>query len=167
MTLLNGFAPLIIAGIAVLGLRRIRVPASEMLVGLVVAAAVVLLLEVGPVPGWVSLVGQFLIGATIGTRLAAADFAPALRQLPAFVVAVMLVVAVGAAGAFVLARFTTLDLTSALLAVLPGGAPDAAAVATAVEANAAAVAAVHIMRQVIVLAVVVGLLDRFLMRRTG
>lgn len=144
-------ATLAAATVGVLLARLIRLPGGSLLGALFGAAVLHLLVPLPPLPPSVQLVAQIAIGAVIGSRIRAAVWRDARQWAPAFGAALVALIVAAVAGAQILVLATDLPWRTALLAVVPGGAADATALALAAGVDAPAVAAVHITRQILVL----------------
>ena len=146
-------ACLLVLGLgAALVALRLRVPAGDLLAGLAVAAlANPLWLHLGPLPGGLRLFSQWVIGAGVGatvTRRVLRDFRP-LAVAGALMTAFL--IGAGLALAWALARLTSLDPVTCLVATAPGGADQMVILADELGGNAQLVAAIHILRQIALL----------------
>jgi membrane AbrB-like protein len=144
-------ATLAAAAAGVLVARLVRLPGGSLLGALFGAAVLHLMVPLPPLPSGVQLVAQIAIGAVIGARIRSAVWRDARQWAPAFGAALVALVVAAVAGAQILVLATDLPWRTALLAVAPGGAADTTALAVAAGADAPAVAAVHITRQILVL----------------
>lgn len=134
--------------------RRARLPGGVLLGALLGAAVVQLVASPPPLPTPVRVAAQILIGAAVGVRLRPVVLADVRRWLPAFLLALGLLLAAAAGAAALLVTAAELPPRTAVLAVLPGGAADITALLAAEGADAPVVAAVHLTRQLLVLVVV-------------
>lgn len=149
------------AALGVVVARLLRTPSATLLGALAGAAAANLVVPLPALPEGFGLVMQLLIGAAIGVRLGPTVLRDASRWAPAFGVALAVVLLVAAVGGWILVATTDLAWRTAALAVLPGGAADATALAMASDQQGATVAAIHLIRQLLVLGVVAGALRRW------
>lgn len=141
--------------VAIAGRLPLRV--GTILPAVLGAGTVGVLLGPAPLPRPVLLTAQLLVGAVIGARVGSARLGAVRRWLPAHSAALLAVLATSAAAALLLARTTGLDRTTALLAMVPGGAADISVVAvSAVGPEAATVVGVQLLRQLIVVGLVAG-----------
>lgn len=108
---------------------------------------------------------QIGIGGSIGVTLTRSP----LRAVGTVLLPVLLVIAVLLATslglAFAVAASTDLPLVTSLFALAPGGASDMAAAALQLDADVGAIAAIHVVRQVIVFVLLVGAFTHYLTPR--
>jgi uncharacterized protein len=142
---------------------RLRVPTGD-LIGPILAVGATNLLVAGPGPlaAGFSDVALVLIGTSVGAQMSRESLR-LLRQaaLPAATVITVLIV-VGLGLGWGLAQVTTLDMASALLSSVPGGASTMPAVAYALGGDMRLVAALHLTRQLVIFAVLPSVLSYLL-----
>lgn len=143
----------ILAGGLITGLLALHVgvPAGDMIGPLLaIGGANLLGARLGPLTGDLRQVAMLLIGTAVGAQMSRQSL-QRLRQiaLPAAVVIVMLI-AVGLLLGWGLSRVTPLDLATALLSNIPGGASTMSAVAHDLGGDTRLVAALHLTRQLVV-----------------
>lgn len=143
----------ILAGGLIAGLLALHVgvPTGDMIGPLLaIGGANLLGAGLGPLTGDLRQVAMLLIGTAVGAQMSRQSL-QRLRQiaLPAAVVIVMLI-AVGLLLGWGLSRVTPLDLATALLSNVPGGASTMPAVAYDLGGDTRLVAALHLTRQLVV-----------------
>ena len=146
--------------------QRIGVPSGE-LIGpiLAIGAANLMGAGLGPLAEEFSLVAQLLIGVAVGAQTSRESLRK-LREvaLPA-ALAVAAIITVGLLLGWVLSMVTPLDLQTALLSSVPGGASTMPAVAHDLGGDMRVIAALHLTRQLIVFAVMPWILGYLLRQR--
>jgi len=90
--------------------------------------------------------GQFVTGAAVGTTFTPAILVTIVMLLPAMVLAVVISLAIAAAGALILMRLARLDARTAALATMPGGVIEMANVAARVGADPLPILVLQTMR---------------------
>ncbi|HHX45043.1 MAG TPA: AbrB family transcriptional regulator [Chloroflexi bacterium] len=160
-------AALLVLGVAAgLLVTRLRVPAGDLVTGMVVAAvANPAVLHLPDLPITWKLFAQITIGAGVGatiTREALADFKP--FALAGGIMTVFLM-ASGLALAWVLSQVTSLDLITCIVGCAPGGADTMIILAGEFGANVPLVTAMHVSR-IIILMVLLPPLIHLAVRRT-
>jgi len=154
----------LIAGLAV---TRLKVPAGDLVTGMVVAAvANPAFLHLPDLPLTWKLFAQIAVGAGIGatiTRAALADFKP-------FALAgglmTLFLMASGLALAWVLSQVSSLDLITCIVGCAPGGADTMIILAGEFGANVPLVTAMHVSR-IVILMVLLPPLINITVRRTA
>ena len=146
---------LLVSGVVGLTAQRLRLPGGSIVWAIAAAAALHLTVEgLAPMPGFLRVAAQILIGITIGIGI---DRGP-LRALRAIrwqlALTMTLLLAFCVAGGLLLAARTPLDASTALLATGPGGASDMAVAAVYFEIDAALVAGLQVVRQLLVFGLV-------------
>lgn len=145
---------------------RLKVPTGD-LIGPIVAVGAINLIWAGPGPlaDGFRTAAMILIGTAVGTQMSRKSLGQ-LRHvaLPAAAVIVVLI-GVGLTLGWGLSRVTSLDLASALLTGVPGGAATMPAVAQELGGDMRLVAALHLMRQLVVFIVVPSVLSYLLRAR--
>lgn len=138
-----------------LGAQFLRLPGGSIVWAIAAAAALHLTNEqLSPMPEFLRVAAQILIGITIGVGI---DRRPlgalhAIRWQLALTMSLLLTFSV--AGGLLLAARTPLDASTALLATGPGGASDMAVAAVYFEVDAALVAGLQVVRQLLVFGLV-------------
>ena len=158
----------ILAGGLIAGLLALHVgvPAGDMIGPLLaIGGANLLGARLGPLTGDLRQAAMLLIGTAGGAQMSRQSL-QRLRQiaLPAAVVIVMLI-AVGLLLGWGLSRVTPLDLATALLSNIPGGASTMSAVAHDLGGDTRLVAALHLTRQLVVFILVPSVLGYLLRSR--
>ena len=149
-------AALVIIGLAVgLAAARRKVPAGELMGGLLVAAVLnPAWLHLGRLPDWWRLVSQCIVGAGVGAMVTKET----LRDFRPFVVAGAVMTAVlivsGMGLGLLLWQVTELDLVTCIVGASPGGADQMVILAGELGGNEQLVAAMHVTRQVILMLLV-------------
>lgn len=141
---------LVALGLGWLGWRiaaRFNVPAPAILGSMLLVATGTMLGAPSPTfPHWTRVLVQSVIGGYLGLKIDRATLTCARAWLiPLALVTVWFVTATLLIG-FALARWTTMDLYTALLAVTPGGVAEMTVIAMAVGADAALVATMQVVR---------------------
>jgi hypothetical protein len=113
---------------------------------LFIAAATMLGAPSPNFPHWSRVLVQSIIGGYLGLKIDRATVASARALLIPITISTIWFVAATLLIGYALARWTTIDLYTALLAVTPGGVAEMTAIAMAVQANAALVATVQVVR---------------------
>lgn len=162
-------AALLVLGVAVgLGITRLKLPAGDLVSGLLVAAvANPAFLHLPDLPITWKLFAQIAIGAGIGatvSREALADFKP-FALAGGIMTAVF--IALGLALAWVLFQVTSLDLITCVVGCAPGGADTMIILAGEFGANVPLVTAMHVSRIVILMILLPPLINRMLRRQAG
>lgn len=135
--------------------QRLRLPGGSLLWAIAAAAALHLLVpDLVPLPDGLRLAAQVLIGTTIGVGITRGPLR-ALHAVRWQVALTMSLLLVGStlAGALLAAR-TPLDAATALLATGPGGASDMSVAAVVLGVDAALVAGLQVVRQLLVFGLV-------------
>ena len=150
--------PLRLAALVALGLGvgyvaiRLRMPAAEILSGLVVAAVLnPALLHVPDLPGWWRVFAQWIVGAGVGTMVTRET----LRSFRPYALAggamTLGVIGIGLGLGWALAQVTSIDLVTAIMGCSPGGADTLIILAGELGADQQLVAAMHVSRLVILM----------------
>ena len=145
---------------------RARIPSGDMMGAIVAVGAVNLF---GPGPGPLPMAfrtaAMLLVGTAVGTQMSRESLRLLRRvALPAGVLIVTLI-SVGVALGWGLSRVTSLDLTSALLSSVPGGASTMPLVAHELGGDVRVVAALHLTRQLVVFSLLPAVLNHLLRTR--
>lgn len=132
--------------------RLVRLPMWP-LIGAIVGAALAHAAIGGPttVPAWWSILGQVLVGAVVGSTIARGVFREFGKVLLPGSLAVVTIVGVGVACGFGITATGGVDDVTAVFGMVPGGVGEMVAAATALGADSAVVAGMHVTRLVIVL----------------
>lgn len=159
-----GVALLLLAGGMVTGLLfdRIRLPAPYLLAGLVLSGALHGMgLIAGGLPYPVVFLGFTVTGAVIGSRFTKISREDLWRLLVAGLAVTAVAGLVSAAGAGIVAWLTGLPFAEVWLAYAPGGVEGMAAIGLALGLDPAFVATHHILRIVLVIALLPLVLRQF------
>jgi|GEM_PF-1163328 len=116
---------------------------------LLVAAATMLGAPAPDFSHWSRVLVQSIIGGYLGTKIDRATLACARALLIPISISTMWFVTATLLIGYALARWTTIDLYTALLAVTPGGVAEMTVIALAVGADAALVATVQVVRLIV------------------
>lgn len=136
-------------------LHRLRMPAGFLIGAMLVSFAVHLTGTVeGLVPDWLSVPCFIVMGAMIGTRFSGVRPRDLARFAGAGVITTVVAVGIAGAAAWFASWLTGLPLGPMLVAFAPGGVETMAAIALLINADPAFVAAHHVMRLFILLALV-------------
>jgi uncharacterized protein len=129
---------------------RIKVPSGSILGPMIVVGGLQLT-EALPLTSlgaeW-RFIALCLVGAVVGTAFNRGAIALMIRSVRLAAIGVVMVVAAGLVGGWVLEQVTELRLVTALLGLSPGGASEMAAAALDFQADAGVVAALHMVRQI-------------------
>lgn len=146
---------------------RMGVPTGD-LIGPIVAIGAINVLWAGPAPlaeGF-RTAAMVLIGTAVGTQVSRESLR-LLRGVAVPAAAVILtLISVGLALGWALSHVTSLDMVSALLTAVPGGASTMPAVAHDLGGDMRLVAALHLTRQLVIFILVPSALGFLLRRRT-
>jgi uncharacterized protein len=160
--LLSVVLTLLVSGVVGGAAGRLRLPGGTIVWAIAAAAALHLLrTDLPPLPGVLQVAAQVLIGITIGVGVTRRPLR-ALHSVRWQVALTMSLLLAGCvlAGAVLAAR-TPLDLSTALLATGPGGASDMAVAAVLLGVDAALVAGLQVLRQLLVFGLVPVLFGRW------
>lgn len=132
--------------------RGLRVPMWSVTGSITGAATAQLWLSgTAALPGWCGVVGQVLVGISLGSAIDPGVLRQFRATLAPGCLAVLVLVGTGLAGGALIASTGRLDLPEALLGTVPGGVGEMVAAATALEVDSAVVAGMHVMRLLVVL----------------
>lgn len=152
-----------------IGGRWARLPMWPLTGSIVGAAAVHLLLQSsGALPGWWSVAAQVLVGAAVGSGIQRGVFGEFRSVLIPGILAVVSIIGVGVAAGLAIASTGRVGHIAAALGMVPGGVAEMVAAATALDADSAVVAGMHVVRLVLVLTampLLVGVVRRVERRR--
>jgi membrane AbrB-like protein len=97
---------------------------------------------------------QILVGILVGSRVSRDSLAPGARALvPAFLLS-LIIISLSVASAIAAASLNSLDLLTAIFAAAPGGITEMTAIGTSFGADGASLAAVHLVRVLLTIAIV-------------
>ena len=153
--LLSTALTLLVSGVVGVGAQRLRLPGGSIVWAIAAAAALHLVrTDLPPLPGALRVAAQVLIGITIGVGVTRGPLR-ALHAVRWQVAATMSLLLAGCtlAGLLLAAR-TPLDVPTALLATGPGGASDMSVAAVLFGIDAALVAGLQVVRQLLVFGLV-------------
>lgn len=142
---------------------RLRVPTADLLGSLVLVSGLNLLgAGLGPLATGFRTAAMILIGISVGTQISRDSLAQLRKEaLPAAAVIATLIVT-GLALGWAMSRVTSLDLATALLSGVPGGASTMPAIAHDLGGDMRLVAALHLARQLVIFLLVPPLLGYLL-----
>ncbi|HFZ8993681.1 TPA: AbrB family transcriptional regulator [Citrobacter freundii] len=138
---------LLLAAIAGIAGRMLRIPSGTMLVPMLAGA----LLHAGglmviELPEWLLAIAYMAIGWRIGLGFDKKVFFMALRPLPQILASIFALLAICAAMAWGLTRYMHIDFMTAYLATSPGGLDTVAVIAAGSNANMALIMAMQTLR---------------------
>jgi membrane AbrB-like protein len=117
------------------------------------------------VPGWLSGLGQLLLGCALGSRFERAYLSSMARYVGAVFASILFAIALAAGSAFALAWLSGLPVATLVLATAPGGIAEMCIMAKVLQLGAPLVTAAHVTRVIVLLATtapVFRLMRRFL-----
>lgn len=144
-------AVLIVGGLGALVAKGLRVPMWAFS-GTLVAVALshqLIKLDVSAPPLW-SLIAQVLVGTAVGSRVDRSTVRRFRSTLPGGLIVVSLVVPAGIALGFMIHWQAGVPALDSVLGMVPGGVPEMVAAATSLQGNSALVAAMHVVRLLVV-----------------
>jgi membrane AbrB-like protein len=140
--------------------KRIRIPAPRLVGGMIFVAIVQTL---GGVlnghdlnawwPSWLIIIAQILMGASIGSSLNKEMFQGVQRIFLVGLAGSLALVITTTACAYIVSRFTDIELATSVLAFAPGGIAEMATTAVILHADPTFVVAVQLLRLMIVVAI--------------
>ena len=143
----NLFTTLLLAAVAGVIGRVLRIPSGTMLVpmlaGAVLHASGVMVIEL---PEWLLAIAYMIIGWQIGLGFDKQVFFMALRPLPQILVSIFALLAICAAMAWGLAHYMQIDFLTAYLATSPGGLDTVAVIAAGSHADMTLIMAIQTLR---------------------
>ena len=118
------------------------------LTGSILGGAAVHLLGFGALtaPGWLSTLGQLLVGCVVGSSVGRNLFGAIRRVSRPGAVVVVTIIGVGVSAGLVIAAAGWADPAAALLGSVPGGVGEMVAAAAGLGADSALVAGMHLIR---------------------
>ncbi len=130
---------------------KLNVPGGALLGSLLAAGLLhVQVATLPPTPSFVRIGAQIAIGTMVGASIRRDPLKKLLDRAPAILVTVMLVLTMALFSGVLLVALTPFDLSTMLLATIPGGAADITAAALDLGGDAAIVGAFQIIRQTLV-----------------
>ena len=147
--------PLLVGAIAGLLFHRYRIPGGVMVGAILFVGGLYVVWEaLEPLPRDLRVVAQIAVGTIVGASIKREPLQKLVDSLWK-IVPISVVIILGALGCGVLlAHLTDHDLTTMLLATVPGGAADVTAAALDLNGEAAVVAAFQLLRQLIIFLVI-------------
>jgi membrane AbrB-like protein len=157
---------LIVGLIGGLLVQRVGVPTAD-LIGpiLVIGGANLLGARLGPLDNTLRQLAMLFIGTSVGVQMSRQSLQRLHQVAPSAVVVVVVLIVAGLLLGWGLAQVTPLDLATALLSSVPGGATIMPAVAHDLGGDIRLVAALHLTRQLVVLILVPSVLGHLLRSR--
>ena len=147
-------ATLVVAAVGLVVGKAIRLPAAPLLGPMIVGTALNLAGVLHPtLPPWLLAVSYALVGWRIGLAFTRDTLHQAAQALPQVLLAITLLIGFSSGLAWLLAKWTGIDLVTAYLAVSPGGMDSVAIIATAVPVDQPFVMAMQALRFLAVLLV--------------
>ncbi|MFN7101215.1 MAG: AbrB family transcriptional regulator [Pseudorhizobium sp.] len=142
-------------------LQRWKTPAALLLGGMIASGATHITdFVVGDLPAWIMIPTYALLGAMIGSRFSGASLKAMRTAFVAGAVVTIVVVALAAAIAALVSWLTSVPVDAALIAFAPGGLETMAAMAVMLNAQPTYVGAHHILRLLILSALMPYVLRR-------
>jgi membrane AbrB-like protein len=143
---------LAVAGAGVVGTTALRIPGGALLVPMILGAG----LEAAglahmALPPWLLALSYALLGWSVGLGFTRAIVLHARRALPQVLLAILVMIAVSGALAFLLVQAAGIDPLTAYLATTPGGMDSVAVIAASSSVDLSFVMALQTVRFVIVL----------------
>lgn len=130
---------------------KLRVPGGALLGSLIAAGLLhVQFTELPPTPSIVRISAQIAIGTMVGASIRREPLKRLIDRAPAILISITMVLAVALFSGVLLVALTPFDLSTMLLATIPGGAADITAAALDLGGDAAVVGAFQIIRQTLV-----------------
>lgn len=131
--------------------RALRLPMWP-IVGSIVGAAALHLVVGGSstVPGWWNVIAQILVGTAVGAAIGPGVMREFRAALGPGTLAVMAIVLVGVLCGAGVGMSDAVEIDVALLGMVPGGIGEMVAAATALHADSAVVAGMHVVRLLVV-----------------
>jgi len=163
----GGLAALLAISAAAGGLLRLaRLPNAFMFGPLVATIALTVAeLNLSSVPGWLSGLGQLLLGCALGSRFERAYLSNMARYVAAVFGSILIAIVLAAASAFLLAWLSGLPVATLVLATAPGGIAEMCIMAKVLQLGVPLVTAAHVTRVIVLItttAPVFRLVRRFL-----
>ena len=144
---INLFSTLLLASVAGIAGRVLRIPSGVMLLPMLAGALLnangVMVIEL---PEWLLAVAYMAIGWQIGLGFDKQIFFMALRPLPQILLSIFSLMAICAAMAWGLAHYMQIDFLTAYLATSPGGVDSVAVIAAGSHADMALIMAMQTLR---------------------
>ncbi|MDP3047709.1 MAG: AbrB family transcriptional regulator [Chloroflexota bacterium] len=148
----------VLAALALVGwlaAERIRVPAAAFLGPLMfVGASAILGLPQPDFPSWAVMGFQVVFGAFLGCQADRDSVKRVAAMGRPVAVATVWVILSAFVIAFILARMTTVDVTSSFLSAIPGGVAEMSAMSISMKANTAIVATLQSLRVMATMAII-------------
>lgn len=132
---------LALTAVCVAAARVVAMPATPLILGMVLGAPFMVEL-----PPWLLALGYAYLGWSVGLRFTVELVRHAVRALPAVVLANVVLVLACLGVAWVMGRVAGLDTLALMLAMSPGGADTAAAIATSVGLEVPFIVALQMLR---------------------
>lgn len=130
---------------------KLRIPGGALLGSLIATGLLhVQFTQLPPTPSVVRITAQIAIGTMVGASIRREPLKQLLDRAPAILVTIAMVLSVALFSGVLLVALTPFDLSTMLLATIPGGAADITAAALDLGTNAAVVGAFQIIRQTLV-----------------
>ncbi|NLD30785.1 MAG: AbrB family transcriptional regulator [Trichococcus flocculiformis] len=125
---------------------RFRVPAGGMIGSLVAVAIYNYFSQMGYMPANLKIIGQIIIGGTIGMNFTKSSLAEMKQVFFPAVISVVILLTVGVIAGYILHKVAGIDLITALLGTSSGGLTDMTILAAAFEADTIIVSSIHLVR---------------------
>ena len=100
----------------------------------------------GYMPANLKIIGQIIIGGTIGMNFTKSSLAEMKQVFFPAVISVVILLTVGVIAGYILHKVAGIDLITALLGTSPGGLTDMTILAAAFEADTIIVSSIHLVR---------------------
>lgn len=108
-------------------------------------------LRFSSVPGWLSGLGQLLLGCALGSRFERAYLSSMGRYLGAVLASIVLAILLAAGGAFALAWLSGIPAPTLVLATAPGGIAEMCIMAKVLQLGVPLVTAAHVTRVIVLI----------------
>ena len=102
--------------------------------------------QMGYMPANLKIIGQIIIGGTIGMNFTKSSLAEMKQVVFPAVISVVILLTVGVIAGYILHKVAGIDLITALLGTSPGGLTDMTILAAAFEADTIIVSSIHLVR---------------------
>lgn len=163
----GGLAGLLAIAAAAGGLLAMTRLPNAFMFGPLLATIALTVVEVNlsSLPGWLSGLGQLLLGCALGSRFERTYLSSMARYVTAVLASILFAIALAAAGAFVLAWLSGLPVATMVLATAPGGIAEMCIMAKVLQLGVPLVTAAHVTRVIVLItttAPVFRLMRRFL-----
>lgn len=146
-------AMLLAIAVATGGLLMLLQLPNAFMFGPLLAAIVLTVAEVrfSSVPGWLSSLGQLLLGCALGSRFERTYLSSMGRYLGAVFASILLAIVLAGGGAFALAWLSGIPAPTLVLATAPGGIAEMCIMAKVLQLGVPLVTAAHVTRVIVLI----------------